>query len=224
MEGFAAADGGWSVKPGLLAFGALVWAAPVYAQSVPDPLAPLPSPPPPPEQAPPPPQQQPPATPAAQQPTIAVRTTAVAPKDWRGVFDAIDSGNWASAQAGIAALPSSVLTPVAKAELYTAKGSPVVDVASLQALIAEAPELPQAEQLATMAIKRGALNPPPIIGEKPTYGIGSAPYRYKAKPVQGEPYADQLRILLDALVKADDAAGAEAQLNTYAPQLSLEAR
>ena len=44
------------------------------------------------------------------------------PKDWRGVFDAIDAGNWASAQAGIAALPPSILTPVAKAELYTAKG------------------------------------------------------------------------------------------------------
>ena len=58
------------------------------------------------------------------------------PRDWRGVFDAIDAGNWASAQAGIAALPPSVLTPVAKAELYTAKNSPAVDVASLQALIA----------------------------------------------------------------------------------------
>ena len=57
------------------------------------------------------------------------------------MFDAIDAGNWASAQAGIAALPPSILTPVAKAELYTAKGSPVVDLASLQALIAEAPEL-----------------------------------------------------------------------------------
>ena len=40
------------------------------------------------------------------------------------------------------AFPRSILTPVAKAELYTAKGSPVVDLASLQALIAEAPELP----------------------------------------------------------------------------------
>ena len=56
-----------------------------------------------------------------------------------------------AAQAGIAALPPGILTPVAKAELYTAKGSPTVDLASLQALIAEAPELPQAEQLARMA-------------------------------------------------------------------------
>ena len=58
------------------------------------------------------------------------------------MFDAIDAGNWASAQAGIAALPRELLTPVAKAELYTAKDSPVVDLASLQALLAEAPELP----------------------------------------------------------------------------------
>ncbi len=147
-----------------------------------------------------------------------------APKDWRGVFDAIDSGNWALAQAGIAALPRGVLTPVARAELYTARGSPVADLASLQALIAEAPELPQAEQLAAMAVKRGALTPPSIIAEKPTTSIGSAPYRYKAKPVQGEPYADQLRSLIDPLVKADAAAGAEAQLLSYAPFLSVEAR
>jgi len=228
------------LKSGLLAFGGLIWAASVFAQPAPDPLAPLPaSPPKPPrsfpsrdtavpilgvpETPPQPDQQQPVAVPTVQPPAVA-QQTVLAPKDWRGVFDAIDSGNWMAAQAGIATLPKSVLTPLAKAELYTAKGSPVVDVASLQALIAEAPELPQAEQLATMAIKRGALNPPPIIGEKPTYNIGSAPYRYKAKLVLGEPYADQLRSLLDPLVKADDAASAEAQLNIYAPQLSLEAR
>ena len=146
------------------------------------------------------------------------------PKDWRGVFDAIDAGNWASAQAGIAALPPSVLTAEAKAELYTARGSPAVDLASLQALIAAAPELPQANQLALMAIKRGATTQPLVIPERSTVNLGSAPARYRAKPVQGEPAADQLRAALDPLIKADDAAGAEAQLLIYAPQLSIEAR
>ena len=233
------------MKSGLLAIGTLIWAAPVFAQSQPDPLAPLPaSPPPPPRSFPtqdtavpilgqpepsqqafpiPPQLQTAPSATSAQPPSIPVATVAI-PKDWRGVFDAIDSGDWTSAQAGIAALPRSVLTPVAKAELYTAKGSPFVDLASLQALIAEAPELPQAEQLAAMAVRRGALTPPSIIAERPIYSIGSAPYRYKAHPVQGEPYADALRGLLDPLVKADDAAGAEAQLILYAPQLSVEAR
>src|SRR6476619_3021409 len=117
MEGFAAFDGGRSLKAGLLAFGTLLFAAPALAQGA-DPLAPLPSPstvtlptpaPPPvtifqlpsqslqPIQATPAPQAAPPVlvAPAPAPVTIAV------PKDWRGVFDAIDAGNWVSAQAGI---------------------------------------------------------------------------------------------------------------------------
>jgi soluble lytic murein transglycosylase len=231
------------LKSGLLAFGALITAAPVCAQSTSDPLAPLPAAPPVTQPAAPAPApktawptyetvvpvlgpagttaQQVPTAPSVQ-PVPAV--TIAIPKDWRGVFDAIDAGQWASAQAGIATLPRNILTSVAKAELYTAKGSPVVDLASLQALLAEAPELPQSEQLAALAVKRGALSAPAIIPAKPTYNLGSAPVRYKAKPVAGEPYADQLRAALDPLIKINDAAGAEAQLLTYAPSLSVEAR
>jgi soluble lytic murein transglycosylase-like protein len=223
------------LKSGLLAFGALIWAAPAWAQAAQDPLAPLPDATAPvPTQPAPPTPQAPLAAPAPSGPTVqqppvvsqaapAVKPVAV-PKDWRGVFDAIDAGNWASAQAGIATLPRSLLTPVAKAELYTAKGSPVVDLYSLQALIAEAPELPQAGQLAALAVRRGATTAPAIVPVKPTYNLGSAPVRYRAKPVQGEPYADQLRALLDPLIKTNDAAGAEAQLLLYAPQLSYDAR
>jgi len=211
------------LKSGLLAFGTLLWAAPALAQPS-DPLAPLPSSPRPASST---------VTPAQPAPTVIYPTatqapppipTAYAPKDWRGVFDAIDAGNWTAAQAGIATLPRSILTPLAKAELYTAKGSPTVDLASIQALLAQAPELPQAEQLARMAWNRGATTMPWYIPEKATVSLGSAPGRYRAKPVQGEPAADELRALLDPLVKADDAAGAEAQLLAYAPQLSVEAR
>jgi soluble lytic murein transglycosylase-like protein len=218
------------LKAGLFGFGSLIWAAPLLAQAAPDPLAPLPvSPPPPQSTSPAAEQATPPAETQSQQPIVVSQTapppkTVAVPKDWRGVFDAIDAGNWASARAGIAALPQSILTPVATAELYTGKNSPVVDLASLQALIAQAPELPEADQLAAMAVKRGAAAAPLTVAEKPTYSIGSAPIRYKAKPVQGEPYADQLRTILDSLVKADDAGGAEAQLLIYAPQLSAEAR
>ena len=207
------------MKAGMLAFGAMIWAAPVSAQPSADPLAPLP----------PPDASQvdtqiittpPPAPRPAPSPVPVVQ----APRDWRGVFDAIDAGNWSSARAGIATLPPSIVTPVAKAELYTTKGSPTVDLGSLQALLAEAPELPQAQQLATMAWNRGATTMPWYVQEKQMVALGSAPVRYKARPIQGEPVADQLRAALDPLVKADDAAGAEAQLLTFAPQLSIEAR
>ena len=236
------------MKSGLLAFGALIVAAPVFAQPVPDPLAPLPQPVATPV-VPVKPRPQPPAPSAAvqhmviqlddrpeyvpptqpTQPTMTVVTRPIGPsvavpKDWRGVFDAIDSGNWAAAQAGIATLPPSLLTPVAKAELYTAKNSPVVDLNAIQALIAQAPEIPEANQLALMAIKRGAVTPPLVVPEQATVNLGSAPVRYRAHPVQGEPAADQLRAVLDPLIKADDASGAEAALLTYTPQMSAEAR
>jgi soluble lytic murein transglycosylase len=202
------------LKAGLFAFGTLLCSTPLMAQQSSDPLAPLPAPAP---------TAQPSTSLSPAQPVATIPSVPV-PKDWRGVFDAIDSGNWASAAAGISALPPSVLTPVARADLYTAKGSPMVDLGSLQALIVQAPELPQANQLGLMALKRGATTPPLVIPEKPTVVLGSAPVRYRARPVSGEPAADDLRSALDPLVKADDASGAEAVLVTEGLALSAEAR
>ena len=147
----------------------------------------------------------------------------VVPTSWRGVFDVIRAGNWA-AQAGIDSLPPSVLTPVAKAELYTAKGSPAVDLGRLQLLIAEAPELPSADQLARLAMTRGATTAPLVMQRRPVVSLGSAPRRTRARPVSGEPLADALRSQLDTLVKTDSAADAEAAFLAQAPYLSADAR
>lgn len=182
-------------------------AAPLAAQSsAPDPLAPLQS------------------TPPIAAPAVLPAPAIAIPKDWRGVFDAIAVGNWASARAGITHLPPSVLTPFGQAELYTAKGSPLVDIGTLRALVEQAPELPQASQLARMAAARGAVEPLAYFPTRRTVNLGSAPGRYRARAVQGEPAADQLRTALDALVKINDAPAAEVQLLTFAPQLSVEAR
>jgi soluble lytic murein transglycosylase-like protein len=195
----------------------ILLAAAAAAQAAsPDPLAPLPQP----QVTAPQPQvlQPPPPATAPAVPAVPV------PRTWREVFDAIDAGNWASAQSGIAALPPDILTPVAKSELYTAKGSPPVDLQSLQWVIAQAPELPDADQLARMAITRGAATPPLVIPEKPTVGLGSAPGRYRARPVGGEPAADALRTQIDAYVKVNDATNAEAAFLAQAPYLSADAR
>jgi soluble lytic murein transglycosylase-like protein len=197
---------------------ALLTAALAAVSQQQDPLAPLPQ-----AQAPAPqpqPVQQPPATTVATPPPKPV----VVPRDWRGVFAAIRAGDWAGAQAGIATLPPSSLTPVAKAELYTAKGSPAVDLASLQSLLAQAPELPDADQLARLATTRGATSLPPIVAEKRTITFASPPSRYRARPVAGEALADALRDQLDGYIKADDAANAEAAFLVQAPYLSYNAR
>lgn len=203
------------IRFALPALVAAVIAAPAPAQPQ-DPLAPLPTP----VQTPP--QQTVPAAPAPQQPTTA--SIVNIPKDWRGVFDAIQGGNWAGAQAGIYSLPAGVLTPVALAELYTAKGSSVVPLQQIQVLLAQAPDLPNADQLARLAVARGALTPPAITPVKAIIPIASAPRRYRPRPVTGEPLADALRTQLDPLIKADDAVNAETLLNQQAPYLSAEAR
>ncbi|HYI43478.1 MAG TPA: lytic transglycosylase domain-containing protein [Sphingomicrobium sp.] len=196
-----------------IASAAFLVGTPAYAQ---DPLAPLPVAPPPASQ---------PAVVVQQplQPSIAVAPVAV-PRDWRGVFAAIRAGNWQGARIAIDTLPRSPLTAVARAELYTAKNSPVVSLPELQALLAEAPDLPQAEQLARMAMTRGATTPPLIVAKRPLVSLGGAPGRYRARPVRGEPLADELRTLLEPYVDANDAGGAEYLVMARAPTLSPEAR
>ncbi|MEO5972676.1 MAG: transglycosylase SLT domain-containing protein, partial [Sphingomicrobium sp.] len=193
-----------------------------------DPLAPLPTGPVPttPVPATPVPTTSVPSTPApAVQFAIPVPPPVlVVPRDWRGVFSAIRAGDWRAAEAGIATLPATILTPAARAELYTARGSPAVDLPRLLALLAEAPELPQAEQIARLAIARGATVLPPIYPRYPVVGLGAAPSRTRARAVQGEPLADQLRSQIDPLLEADDAPGAETLLIPYAPSLSSAAR
>jgi soluble lytic murein transglycosylase-like protein len=164
------------------------------------------------------------ATPAITSPPSAPMPVVVVPRDWRGVFDAIRAGQWGAAQAGIATLPSSPLTAVAKAEFFTARGSPNVELAPLLSLLAEAPDLPKADQLQRLAATRGQTLLP---GITPRYGLiplASSPRRGRPRPVTGDLEADRLRTDMDALIKADDAPAAELLLAERLPLLTLDAR
>ena len=201
------------MKRAILILFAATAAAPAWAQQ--DPLAPVETPPVLIEATPP----EPVLVPVAPPPP-----PRVIPRDWRGVFAAIRAEDWGGAAAGIAALPASILRPVATAELYTARNSPRVELPTLLSLLAEAPDLPQAERLQAMAMTRGAVAPPMIVAARRTVGLGSAPRRVRVRSVSGEPAADALRAALEPLVKANDAAGAEALLMAQGPYLSSEAR
>jgi len=189
-------------------------AAPAAAQETGDPLAPL---------------DVGSVDQAAQQqaevkPAPPAQPPKVIPKSWPEVLLAIGNGEWEAARLGIDALPNDPLKPYAQAELFTARGSPKVELGSILAVLSEAPELPQAEQLARMAVARGAIEPPAIIWPRATVALGSAPRRGKTRPVEGEPAADALRLALEPFVKVDDGPGAEALMLQALPALSYEAR
>ncbi|HET7709873.1 MAG TPA: lytic transglycosylase domain-containing protein [Sphingomicrobium sp.] len=159
-------------------------------------------------------------------PPVSIVQIVQVPTNWRGVFDAIRAQQWSSAQAGIAALGPGPLAPVAKAELYTARNSPRVELPQLLALLAEAPDLPQAEQLLRMAVARGAVDSelPFVAPARRLVPLGEAPRRTRAQPVSGDPVADTLRAQMDPLIKADAAAEAELLLGQNAPLLTPEGR
>ena len=202
-----------------LALAALLAAAASPAVAQEDPLAPLPVP----ELDPPaivetPPPAPPPARPVARPVTV--------PRDWRGVFAAIRAGDWASAQAGIAALPDDLLKPVARAELFTARNSPRVELQPLLAVLSGAPDLPKAGQLLRLALARGAAEAelPAVPVPARMVPLASAPRRHRSPPVKGDPAADALRLALEPLVKTDSAAEAEALYLQALPTLTAEGR
>ena len=163
-------------------------------------------------------------SPAISRPAPPPVRPIVIPRDWRGVLTAISSREWEAARLGIEAMPGGLLKSYARAELYIAKDSPKVELAPIMALLAEAPELPQAEQLHRMATTRGAVQPPAIYWPRPTISLGTAPRRGKTRQVEGDPVADKLRLDLEPFVKIDDGPGAEAVYLAALPTVSIEAR
>lgn len=132
------------------------------------------------------------------------------------IFAAIDGKNWAEAARLIDAAPKGPMASMARAELYLAAGSPRVEGAQLQALLEEAPWLPQAEQIEKMAVKRGVAMLPERPGTRRFSFLGSAP---KRDLPDGNQNAAALRSKIQDLIKVDDPAGAEALLNEQSATL-----
>ena len=168
---------------------------------------------------------EPDAEPTPPPPSQPVIRPVVVPKDWRGVFSAIRAGDWASAQAGINALPDDILKPVARAELFTARNSPRVGVAAAARLARRGARFAPGRRRCSAWPRRAA----PSSCRRSRCAarmvpLGSAPRRHRSRPVQGDLAADALRTALEPLVKTDCAQEAEALYVQALPTLTPEGR
>ncbi|WP_242181969.1 lytic transglycosylase domain-containing protein [Sphingomonas sp. CARO-RG-8B-R24-01] len=136
---------------------------------------------------------------------------------YRAVFAAIRDQRWLDAQLALDSMKPGPLHAIARAELVTAKGSPKADLDPLLKLLADAPELPQAKQIATMAASRGGIGLPPLPEARALIWIDGAPARKRARSiVAGDMTAAELAIKMQPLVKDDRGAEAQALLeSTY---------
>lgn len=135
------------------------------------------------------------------------------------IYDAIRSQKWDEAARLIDEAPQGPMAAMARAELYLAPGSPKVEVAQLHDLLQSAPYLPQAEQLATMARKRGADILPERPGIRRFSWLGGAPKR----DLPANAASDIIRGELQQFIKNDQPLAAEQYLETKVEELSPEA-
>jgi soluble lytic murein transglycosylase len=153
-----------------------------------------------------------------------VVTSQLAPnarERYREVFAAIRSSKWDEASAKLAGMDHGPLHNVARAELYLAKGSPMVSGDALAALAQKAPELPQAASLARLASKRGALDVPSLPSTQELTWLGSAPRRARLSRVD-DAFASSVASRVLPLIKDNRPNEAEAVVEASIGSLGNE--
>ena len=135
------------------------------------------------------------------------------------IYDTIRAEKWDEAARMIDAAPQGPMSAMARAELFIAPNSPKVEAEQLQALLEAAPYLPQAEQLATMARKRGLEMLPERPGIRRFSWLGGAPKR----DLPANKASDSIRAELQVFIKNDQPFAAELFLESKAFELSPEA-
>jgi soluble lytic murein transglycosylase len=132
---------------------------------------------------------------------------------YRAVFQSIRDQKWLDAQLQLDSMKPGPLHAIARAEMLTAKGSPKAELDPLVKLLSEAPELPQAQQIATMASSRGGIGLPPLPEARRLTWIDGAPARIRTRSI-GDMSAAELAIKMQPFIKADDGPSAQALLES----------
>lgn len=145
---------------------------------------------------------------------------------YRAVFAAIHEQRWNDAQIQLAAMKPGPLDAIARAELYTAAGSPKIPLEPLLALLREAPELPEADQIARLAQLRGAQasDLPAVPAEQRLVWHDGAPIRVRLRSQRSDATEAMLADRIKPFIEGDDGAGAEQLVNGSLGDLTGEAR
>jgi soluble lytic murein transglycosylase len=143
---------------------------------------------------------------------------------YQDIFASIDAGKWDDASTKLMAMDSGPLHPVARAIMYTAKGSPKVEAPDLVTLATIAPDLPQSPSLIRLAGARGA-ETVPLLPEVRNLGyLGTSPRRSRTAATAGDPETGWMAAQIIPLIKDNRPIDAEAVLITNEDKLTPEGR
>ncbi len=143
---------------------------------------------------------------------------------YRQLFAALRDQSWTRVEEMLDRGDMKALNSFARAEYYLAANSPKVELDAIMALLARQPDLPQGQQLARLAQKRGAVTLPSLPSEQSFRYLGEAPRRVFNLASVADPVAASVSAQILSSIKNDDPAGAEATLNSVIGSLSPDAR
>ncbi len=143
---------------------------------------------------------------------------------YKDLFAAIDRGDWTRVQALFTQRADGPLHQVARAEYYLASGSPKIEADALGQWLGQGTSLPQAEQIAALAQKRGVAALPALPAPQRLISLPSTPKRIRPRETSDGTMPGVVAGSINARIKADDPAGAKALLDGIDTQLSGAAR
>ena len=156
--------------------------------------------------------------------TVPVLLTQDERAYYRELFAAIEGANWARVQTLFVQKSDGPLHQVARAEYYLAAGSPKIELDALSGWLALGTQLPQSEQIASLAQRRGALGTPALPQLRTFSSLPSRAKRVRPRDSADGTMPGAVAAAINGQIKDDSPAGAKALLDGIDTQLSDYAR
>ncbi|WP_413020945.1 transglycosylase SLT domain-containing protein [Novosphingobium panipatense] len=139
---------------------------------------------------------------------------------YRQVFDAIEAKDWSTVQRMLAERSDGPLHQQARAEYYLAAGSPKIELNELQTWLAQGAELPGADQISRLALKRGATALPQLPAEQSFARLPIMSKRARPSSIEDGTMPAAIASSINDRIKNDDPVGARLLLDGIDASLS----
>ena len=143
---------------------------------------------------------------------------------YRDLFSSIERKDWTHVQQLFAAKPEGPLHQEALAQFYLDADSPKIELDKLSSWLALGTELPQAEQIGRLAVRRGAGMLPGLPGEQPLIRLPTLAKRVKPRQIDDGSMPGEVSAAILERIKNDDPVGARQLLDGIDATLSDYAR
>ncbi|MDE2302625.1 MAG: lytic transglycosylase domain-containing protein, partial [Sphingomonadales bacterium] len=143
---------------------------------------------------------------------------------YKALFAAIRQQDWTTVQAMFDARPDGPLHAVARAEYYLAPGSPRIELDRLNQWLAIGANLPEAESIAALAVKRGATELPLLPQPQILVHLPEPPRRSRPHDIADGTMPATVSAAILEQIKADNPDGAKLLLDGVDATLSADAR